>query len=51
MWQYPNQGTVAGISKKVDVDVAYFGYNGTETAKDTSERATATADVEALKSC
>lgn len=48
MWQYTNQGTVAGISKKVDVDVAYFGYNGTEAAKDTSARETATADVEAL---
>jgi GH25 family lysozyme M1 (1,4-beta-N-acetylmuramidase) len=48
MWQYTNQGSVPGISKSVDVDVAYFGYNGTETAKDTSERATATADVEAL---
>lgn len=48
MWQYTNQGTIPGISKKVDVDVAYFGYNGTETAKDTSERAVATADVEAL---
>ncbi|MCR4830879.1 MAG: glycoside hydrolase family 25 [Pseudobutyrivibrio sp.] len=48
MWQYTNQGTVAGISKKVDVDVAYFGYNGTESAKDTSARETASADVEAL---
>ena len=48
MWQYTNQGTIPGISKKVDVDVAYFGYNGTETAKDTSARETATADVEAL---
>ncbi len=48
MWQYTNQGTIPGISKKVDVDVAYFGYDGTETAKDTSERETATADVEAL---
>ena len=48
MWQYTNAGTVAGIPKAVDVDVAYFGYDGTETAKDTSERATATADVEAL---
>lgn len=48
MWQYTNQGTIPGITKKVDVDVAYFGYNGTETAKDTSERATASADVEAL---
>ncbi len=47
MWQYTNQGTVAGISGKVDVDVAYFGYDGTETAKDTSERETASADVEA----
>lgn len=48
MWQYTSQGTVPGINGKVDVDVAYFGYNGTETAKDTSERETATADVEAL---
>ncbi len=48
MWQYTNQGSVTGISKKVDVDVAYFGYDGTETAKDTSERETVTPDVEAL---
>ncbi|WP_034469616.1 GH25 family lysozyme [Butyrivibrio sp. AE2005] len=48
MWQYTNQGDVDGISKKVDVDVAYFGYDGTETAKDTSEREVASADVEAL---
>lgn len=48
MWQYTNQGTVAGIGGGVDVDVAYFGYNGTETAKNTEERETASADVEAL---
>ena len=49
MWQYSNKGTVTGISKPVDVDVAYFGYNGTESAKDTeSERTAASADVEAL---
>ncbi len=49
MWQYSNKGTIAGISKAVDVDVAYFGYDGTEKAKDTtSERAAASADVEAL---
>ena len=48
MWQYTNQGDVDGISKKVDVDVAYFGYDGTETAKDTSEREVASADVEEL---
>ncbi len=48
MWQYTNQGTIAGISQKVDVDVAYFGYNGTASAQDTSERENASADVEAL---
>ena len=48
MWQYSNLGTVPGINGKVDVDVAYFGYAGTESAKDTSERAEVTADVEAL---
>ena len=48
MWQYTNQGTISGISGKVDVDVAYFGYNGTKSAKDKSERAVASADVEAL---
>ncbi len=48
MWQYTSQGSVPGISSKVDVDIAYFGYNGTESAKDTSERQNAYADVEAL---
>ena len=36
------------MTTKVDVDVAYFGYNGTESAKDTSAREVASADVEAL---
>lgn len=48
MWQYTNQGTIAGIKGKVDVDVAYFGYDGTESAKNTAERETVSADVEAL---
>lgn len=48
MWQYTSHASVPGIEGAVDVDVAYFGYNGTETAKDTSERETASADVEAL---
>ncbi len=48
MWQYTNKGTIPGITKSVDVDVAYFGYDGTEAAKDTSARAEAKADVEAL---
>ena len=48
MWQYTNQGSVPGINGTVDVDVAYFGYNGTESAKNTSERATVSVDIEAL---
>ena len=34
MWQYTSQGQVAGISKKVDVNVAYFGYSREAEAKD-----------------
>lgn len=48
MWQYTNQGSVPGINGTVDVDVAYFGYNGTESAKNTSDRANVSADIEAL---
>ena len=33
MWQCTDQGTVAGISGPVDVNVAYFGYAGTADAK------------------
>ena len=34
MWQYTSQGQVAGIGKKVDVNVAYFGYSKEAEAKD-----------------
>ena len=34
MWQYTSQGTVAGISKKTDVNIAYFGYTQEARAKD-----------------
>lgn len=34
MWQYTSQGTVAGISKKADVNIAYFGYTKEAEAKD-----------------
>lgn len=27
MWQYTNQGRVAGIGTNVDINVAYFGYS------------------------
>ena len=34
MWQYSMSGTVPGIDQPVDLDVAYFGYDGIEPAKD-----------------
>ena len=34
MWQYTSQGEVAGISGKVDVNVAYFGYSQEADPKD-----------------
>lgn len=48
MWQYTNQGTVAGINKPVDVNVAYFGYEGTAQAQNTEAPEEVTADAEAL---
>ncbi len=47
MWQYTSQGTVAGISKKTDVNVAYFGYNKEAAAKDETpaERVEANPEV------
>lgn len=48
MWQYTNQGTIPGIPKPVDVDIAYFGYAGTADAQNSETPETAVADVEAL---
>lgn len=48
MWQYTNRGTVAGISRPVDVNVAYFGYEGTAEAHSLETPEEAHADVEAL---
>lgn len=36
MWQYTSQGSVAGISGPVDVNVAYFGYEKEAEARDPS---------------
>lgn len=33
MWQYSNHGRINGIPAEVDLDVAYFGYDGTEQPK------------------
>lgn len=48
MWQYTNRGTVAGIGKPVDVNIAYFGYEGTAEALSEETPEEAQADVEAL---
>ena len=48
MWQYTNRGTVAGISRPVDVNVAYFGYEGTAQALNEEAPEEAHADAEAL---
>jgi GH25 family lysozyme M1 (1,4-beta-N-acetylmuramidase) len=48
MWQYTNKGSVDGISQPVDIDIAYFGYEGTEAAKNSETPDQVTADAEAL---
>lgn len=48
MWQYTNQGAVPGISRPVDINIAYFGYEGTEDAKNGETPEDAAADPEAL---
>ncbi len=48
MWQYTNRGTVPGISQPVDVNIAYFGYEGTAGAISEETPEEARADVEAL---
>lgn len=48
MWQYTNNGTIAGIDKPVDVNVAYFGYEKEAEAQNQEAPEEAEADVEAL---
>lgn len=48
MWQYTNRGAVAGISQPVDVNIAYFGYEGTAGPQNEETPEEASADVEAL---
>lgn len=50
MWQYSRDGMVPGIAQSVDMNVAYFGYDGVEEPKDKTEPETAEADPEALMS-
>jgi len=48
MWQYTNRGTVNGINQPVDVNIAYFGYEGTAGALSEETPEEAHADAEAL---
>lgn len=48
MWQYTNRGTVPGIDRSVDVNIAYFGYEGTAKAQNEEAPQEVQADVEAL---
>lgn len=48
MWQYSTNGTVPGITQAVDLNIAYFGYDGIEPAKSKIKPAEAEPDMEAM---
>lgn len=48
MWQYSMEGSVPGIRQPVDLNIAYFGYDGIEPARSKTVPETVTADVEAM---
>ena len=48
MWQYSREGNVAGIETDVDLNVAYFGYDGIRKPLSTEKPAEVFPDVEAL---
>ena len=48
MWQYTNHGTVPGIEKPVDMNIAYFGFRNTTNAKGEENTQEEQADAEAL---
>lgn len=50
MWQYTRNGSVPGISQPTDLNVGYFGYDGTEKAQNQEAPEEAKPDVEALMS-
>lgn len=47
MWQYTNNGTLAGIHSPIDINVAYFGYETVAAPKDSTPPERVEADVEA----
>ncbi len=48
MWQYTSQGTVPGVPKGVDMNVAYFSYSEAAEAVDDTPYEAVEADPEAL---
>ena len=48
MWQYATEGEVPGISQGVDMNVAYFGYDGIREPKNPETPEEVGPDVEAL---
>lgn len=48
MWQYSTAGDIPGISQNVDLNVAYFGYDGIEKPHSSKRPEEVEADVEAL---
>lgn len=48
MWQFSCEGSVEGIDQSVDLNVAYFGYDGVEKPKKGEAVPEVTADPEAM---
>ena len=48
MWQYTTNGIVPGIPQNVDMNIAYFGYEGIKDAQNTQKPEDVQPDVEAL---
>ena len=48
MWQYSTNGRIPGISQNVDLNVAYFGYDGIEPPKSQKTPEEVSADPEAM---
>lgn len=48
MWQYTKEGAISGIDYPVDMNVAYFGYDGIEPPKDDTPAEEAQPDPEAM---
>ena len=48
MWQYSTEGAIAGITQPVDLNVAYFGYDGINVRKDKKAPEKVEPNIEAM---